>query len=402
MSLHVRHIQSEDTPRVQIKFLRYDLLYRHKGPVTSRQGATLKLPLRPIDKPDYAVGPTVLDMLTREEVVITDEKGKEIETALWRLRELATLWPEPAKIGAPSVRATKTRPRVKVREVDHPFKPSLASGGRVVEATAPDPDFVRIEKLTTITLSPYAMRLTVGMKGDLNIAYEYISSMAAQAWDKDLERSRALFEKVRAAGADGLLETPDVAALRPDASISQQIEARLMREACVWLGVDPDLDCRRGSGRPRTSGTGDEGQVIAIRIDPQQQLSARVKVDYNGIAADTDLSTLQLIDLVELLGRMRIDRLDHDCDLLEAYLDRVNADWRDAAQEAAANAAGTAANAHDPYEILGVARTATTEDVRRAWKRTMQQVHPDKGIGKVFAQMAADAYRAILKERGEL
>jgi curved DNA-binding protein CbpA len=31
----------------------------------------------------------------------------------------------------------------------------------------------------------------------------------------------------------------------------------------------------------------------------------------------------------------------------------------------------------DPYEILGIPRSATQEEIRAAWKRRAQQLHPD-------------------------
>lgn len=408
MSLHVRHIASEATPRVQIKFVRKDLLYRHHTTLIAPDGrrSVPRLPL-PIDRGgdgNYQVGPTILDVIVGDAVVVTDDDGKTIGAWRWRMRDLATIWsePEPLKLASPakpSKKKTKqtVRPAEKAHGTpDHPFKPSLASGGRFIDS---DADFVHVEKLSTITINAYALRLTAGIKGDVHAAYVYIRELAADAWSRDLERARTLFEKIRAAGPEGLIETAAVATLRPDSSISQEIEARLMHDACKWFGVDPALDCRLPPGRPRTSGASDEGEVIAVYIDAQNQLTAKCKRDYHGIAAGTDLATLPLIKLIELLGGLRLDQHDHDCDLLEAYLDRAAPDWRDHASTDAA--AGQAAASVDAYEVLGVERTATTEDVRRAWKRTMQQVHPDKGIGRVFAQMAADAYRKIMTERGE-
>jgi len=54
----------------------------------------------------------------------------------------------------------------------------------------------------------------------------------------------------------------------------------------------------------------------------------------------------------------------------------------------------------DPYEILGVAREASIDDITAAYRKTMLAVHPDTaGIGAYFARAAADAYRQIRQEK---
>ncbi|MBI5507357.1 MAG: DnaJ domain-containing protein [Deltaproteobacteria bacterium] len=37
--------------------------------------------------------------------------------------------------------------------------------------------------------------------------------------------------------------------------------------------------------------------------------------------------------------------------------------------------------AASPYEVLGVARTASTEEIRAAYQRLVRQYHPDKVAG---------------------
>ena len=46
-----------------------------------------------------------------------------------------------------------------------------------------------------------------------------------------------------------------------------------------------------------------------------------------------------------------------------------------------AAAAAAAAAARDPYDVLGVARDATTDEVRAAFKRAALRWHPDRHSG---------------------
>ena len=136
-----------------------------------------------------------------------------------------------------------------------------------------------------------------------------------------------------------------------------------------------------------------------MKIDAKNCLSASTKKAYHGIAADVDLAALNLLTLIELLGRLRTDNLDFDADLLEAFLDASAPDWRDQVADEHPDRVGARI---DPYEVLGVPKTATMEEVRRSYKKAMQRIHPDtSGLSRWFSQMVADAYRSIRTERGE-
>ena len=128
MSLHGRYIDGSESPRAQIKFRRIDLLYR-TSEILKHPVGTMEihgLPIYPPEKKgEVAVGPTLLDMLTRKIVAVKNDEGKLEDRPVWQLRPLASLWPNPAQ---------PRRPRLEVVEhhkaADHPFNPAMVSGGR--------------------------------------------------------------------------------------------------------------------------------------------------------------------------------------------------------------------------------------------------------------------------------
>ena len=61
---------------------------------------------------------------------------------------------------------------------------------------------------------------------------------------------------------------------------------------------------------------------------------------------------------------------------------------------------------NDPYVTLGVARTATDEEVKKAYRELARKYHPDNYVNNPLADLAQEkmkeineAYDAIEKER---
>ena len=70
---------------------------------------------------------------------------------------------------------------------------------------------------------------------------------------------------------------------------------------------------------------------------------------------------------------------------------------------------GTDADADDPYQVLGVPRSASDEEIRRAYRDLLVKYHPDRlqHLGGEFRELASrravainGAYESVKKERG--
>ena len=338
----------------------------------------------PIIDGNKLVGPTVLDLVWRQPLAVHELPAALQEQLTDSEDDLAIVWklrPE-ASLFATTVDPSKP----------HPFKPAFVSGGQHL---ANEDDFVRVEKLTTISISDVAFKLAAGMMGGIAEAYSWITGLAAAAWKKDLERSLALYRLLKA-HPDGLLEDSTIEALRPASSVSEAIEYTILRQACVWLGVDPDMDCARPKGRPRKkaeTGETERGNYVAITID-DGQLTGKLVQEYMGFPPGQDLAAIGVVKLVEMLGALRTTAdAGFDADLMEAYLDATAPTWR---EQIGGFDSPAPISEIDPYEILGVKRDTPFEEITAIYRRTMQKIHPDTtALPPLFAAMVSRAYRTI-------
>ena len=196
------------------------------------------------------------------------------------------------------------------------------------------------------------------MRGSVADAYTWIAQIGAQQWADDLQRALTLWQRIEA--TDGfLIEDSHVAWLRPVSSVSQEVDRLIMRQACSWLGVDMDGNCRRARGRPQRAG--EEGDFIFVEVNASNEVTGRLKKDFAGIRAGTDLADVGLMRLIELLGALRTQKLEVDAEYLEAYLDAAAPDWREQGASYAAGDGDGAGMTPDPYEVLGVPRDAPME-----------------------------------------
>lgn len=405
MATHARKIVSNTADsRVQFKFERADLLWI--GETTHPKTAeTYTLPLVITD--GAVVGPTILDMLHRQVRTSRDDKDDgEVEVGYWCIRDPRTVFPAPTE-----QRQRRGKPRNigdrKKFWLDHPFRTDLTSGGWPDRSVSAPDGFLRVRKFTTITIAEYACRLAAHAFGGSDAAADRFIRAGKACWEADLVNSNHLWQIVRGHPDRWVLETPEIEALRPRLSISQEVERIVTRDAFMALGMDPDMDLSRRPGGRRAP-VGEDGNIISLKlVDDGETVIGKFKAEYQSIAADTPLSDVPMDTLVGILGSFRLDGFDADADLLEAFLDATAPDWREAA---AANAAAPEADGPgnaDPFEILGVPRTATLEEVRKAKLALLKRLHPDSDVSKesswrpssFFAAMINDAYSKIEAER---
>ena len=124
-------------------------------------------------------------------------------------------------------------------------------------------------------------------------------------------------------------------------------------------------------------------------------------IDFQAIAANTTLATLTLLKLSEILVALREAELIEDAELLEAYLEAVDPDWRTKIAEeiGASDSNSTTTNT---WAVLGLTPGASVALVKQAYRKIMRYIHPDiSGLPQWYAQTVNDAYRKLLEELGD-
>jgi hypothetical protein len=412
MAAHSRHIRGKlNSGRTQIRFKRIDLLWEGDA-VNRATGEILTCPLpRTLRNSEtneiighderYAIGPTILDMMVREIVKWGDlpresrpkNADPAMHVAVWKVRDTRTLWPAA---GQPQV----SRPRREAEDEDtpaddpdHPFLAALASGGLIVRPTAAA-GWTTVEKPSTVNLAAGIYRLAVGMYGSIDAAYREISRQAALLWQADLARVLEIWGMIRAMPGHLLIEDEDVEKLRPLSSVSQELERVVMREACVYLGIDPDLDVGRSRGRPvQPENTGD---FLRMDVDPEGRVTGEFLRSFHGVRQGAKLGDLDVMTMVEVMGALRAQKFERDAEFLDAYLDLVAPDWREQAADEVFSA--TAPGPDDnPYDVLGVTPEMADDEVAAVFKALMNAVRHLANHAPVRRFTAA--YKAIRVER---
>ena len=383
----------------QIKFVRDDLLCV-LGPIASPY--THETVVVPLAKGDYSIGPTILNMMVRKLVPCGDlpaalrpegvKQSKKI--AVWAFRSPDELWPVPAKAVRP-IRENDDEEDGEEDVPDHPFVAKFVSGGVGVSG-GPD-GYQMVRKVSTINISTIIFRQAIRAFGGIGAAYSRIGRLAAESWAVDLERALNLWATIEAAG--GLLvENDDVCALLPQCSVSQAVEFEIGRQVLVSLGEDPDSELSRKPGRPRAAGAGDQGEYLAMSIVNGSVLGCFQK-PYRRIEQGTDLASIDTVSLAVTLGAFRRDGLDVDADMLEAYLDARDQDWRAQVADEAGGAVAPS-ETESPYDVMGVKPDMSMAEINAVLFKLREVLEPlpnSAAYGRVVA-----AYQAIKTMKKEV
>lgn len=115
------------------------------------------------------------------------------------------------------------------------------------------------------------------------------------------------------------------------------------------------------------------------------------------------LEDLSLEDLVDLWREVRAEDAQ-SATVLEAYMEKLHGEaWREAAQGASAGGGGNGGgpssgvmSREEALEILGLEPGAEADDVRQAYRRLMQKLHPDHGGSTYLATKLNEAKRVLI------
>jgi hypothetical protein len=137
--------------------------------------------------------------------------------------------------------------------------------------------------------------------------------------------------------------------------------------------------------------------MIEMRLDHDSgAMTGRVLAGaYAGRAVET-LSRPELLSLRQELARDDPDGVN----LLEAYLDRRFAGWREADQGKRQARGGGAMSRRDALEVLGLAEGASAADIIRAHRTLMKKFHPDHGGSTALAARVNQAKDVLLQRQG--
>ena len=171
---------------------------------------------------------------------------------------------------------------------------------------------------------------------------------------------------------------------------------RLLAMRSAFSGANPS----QGSGRKSKVST----RILDMSLDHDSgEMDGIVR---EGPFSGRNLSQLDQTELRELLMLCRADDAQSAA-LLETWLDRTQGDdWRDHmgvgagysyGNEQSNPQASASMSVAEARDILGVAETATHDDIVAAHRKLMQKLHPDRGGSTYLATKVNQAKELLLK-----
>lgn len=146
-----------------------------------------------------------------------------------------------------------------------------------------------------------------------------------------------------------------------------------------------------------------ETRFLRLKLDHD---SGEISGDIlDGAFAGRRIEDLEREDVIALFDQCTRDDPE-SAQILEAYLDRVHPDWREAAEHGAGHASGGHAGGQsgqsagamgrdEALAVLGLEEGATRSDIKAAYQRLISGLHPDKGGSDYLAAKLNEA-RAVL------
>jgi len=151
----------------------------------------------------------------------------------------------------------------------------------------------------------------------------------------------------------------------------------------------------------------------AARVSAARSATIEMRLDLDTGAIDGSVFAgpyqgreLASLDRPECLRLLEICERDdpEGARLLETYLDRRFASWREADEgqaQSRRSAGGSGALTRDEaYEVLGLAKGASAEEIIRAHRTLMKKFHPDHGGSTALAARVNQAKDVLLDRHG--
>src|SRR5580693_2589072 len=175
--------------------------------------------------------------------------------------------------------------------------------------------------------------------------------------------------------------------------------AGMMANFAGWKtpgGASPGFSNVGAGARPGRASTA-RSAMVEMRLDHDSgAMTGRVLA---GAYAGRGVETLSRPELVSLRQELMLDDPD-GARLLEAYLDRRFAGWREADEGERQRRAGGAMSRREALEVLGLAEGAGAADIIRAHRTLMKKFHPDHGGSTTLAARVNQAKDVLMQRQG--
>jgi hypothetical protein len=149
---------------------------------------------------------------------------------------------------------------------------------------------------------------------------------------------------------------------------------------------------REFADQARQQPVGEEGEAVRMAVGPDGTIIGTMKRAYGGAAEGTNLASLGVVQMAELLGSLKLDGLGFDADLLEAFMDAGMPDWRDAVAAAVSGPASAAPPVGDDsaFDVFGVTPQTPTSEIAAIFQRMMQAENaPERRLIAAFKTIKA-------------